>query len=566
MIPILYDSKDKLFDTKGIGALSDAFSCSVSEERNGKYELDMVYPVGGNHFSDLKNSNVIMAQPSDGAGLQPFRIYRITKPLNGKCHVYAEHISYQLNMLPVAPFSATGVSEALTGLVSNSVTDCPFTVWTDISNAEKPFRMNVPLPFRKALGGVQGSILDTYGGEFEFDRYTVKLHAHRGSDNGVSIRYGKNLTDLSQEESIENVVTGIMPYYFDDDGNYVELPEQVIECEAADNYPFRRTITMDFSTEFEDVPSEEELRAKAQSYVNANITGIPDVSLKVSFIALWNTSEFRNIAHIERVKLCDTVYVYFERLGVTASAKVIATDWDVLHERYNSISIGAARSSLSSTIAEVKKAQEDAEEENRSALESALSAQKRLMSGGLGGNVVISYNGEGKPSEITFGDSDSIETMVNCIRINSAGISFSKTGYNGDFTSAWTIDGHFAAENIDTGYISSERIAAESIQVAQLTGSLQNLAKSVTVNSDGIHIYKFDESNAVEAVMEADGLHLYSGTLELAYFTTTRASVRNLYAETYLYVGTHRYEAFEFKRMSDGGTETGTAHFYGGRI
>lgn len=563
MIPILYDSKDKLFDTKGIGALSDAFSCSVSEERNGKYELDMVYPVGGNHFSDLKNSNVIMAQPSDGADLQPFRIYRITKPLNGKCHVYAEHISYQLNMLPVAPFSATGVSEALTGLVSNSVTDCPFSVWADISNAEKPFRMNVPLPFRKALGGVQGSILDTYGGEFEFDRYTVKLHAHRGSDNGVSIRYGKNLTDLSQEESIEKVVTGIMPYYSDDDGNYVALPEKVIECEAADNYPFRRTITMDFSTEFDEVPSEEELRAKAQSYVNANITGIPDVSLKVSFIALWNTSEFRNIAHIERVKLCDTVHVYFERLGVTASAKVIATDWDVLHERYNSISIGTARSSLSSTIAEVKKAQEDAEEETKSVLESALSAQKRLLSGSTGGYAHTIMNGEGKPAEHRYTDTDSVETAYYTVRVGSEGIGF----YHGDeLYSGWTIDGTFNASNINAGYISSERIAAESIQVSQLTGSLQNLAKSVTVNTDGIHIYKFDEANAVEAVMQADGLHLLSGYTELAYFTTTRASVRNLYAETYLYVGTHRYEAFEFKRMSDGGTETGTAHFYGGRI
>lgn len=198
MIPILFPSTATEFKTQGLGALSDAISCIVTEERNGEYELEMEYPLDGIHFAELTDRCIITAIPSPYRIPQPFRIYQITKPLNGVCTIYAQHISYDLSGVPLNPFTADNALEAMVGLESNAEGDSPFKFRTDKSTVAK-FMVTVPSAARSVLGGQTGSILDVYGGEYEWDGFTVKLQNTRGQDNGVIIRYGKNLTNLEQE-------------------------------------------------------------------------------------------------------------------------------------------------------------------------------------------------------------------------------------------------------------------------------------------------------------------------------------------------------------------------------
>ena len=245
MIPILYPANEQNFENNGIGRLSDAVSCAVSEERNGPFELEMEYPVDGEHYSDIALSCLILADPAPDRDAQLFRIYKITKPLNGIVTVYAEHISYQLSHIPVSPFAASGVAASLTGLKSNAAEECPFEFWTDKTTQAK-FEVTEPASIRSRLGGNDGSILDVYGGEYEFDNYLVRLWAARGADRGVTLRYGKNITDLTQEEHISNAITGIYPYWKSEDV-LVTLPEKVIRAENAFSYPYQRTIPLDMS-------------------------------------------------------------------------------------------------------------------------------------------------------------------------------------------------------------------------------------------------------------------------------------------------------------------------------
>ena len=462
MIPILYDKTEKEFKTLGIGPLSDATSCEVTEKRNGSYELRMTYPITGVHYSDITNEAIICAIPADGKGAQPFRIYKISRPINGKISVYAEHLSYQLSHIVVMPFTAHGAGNTLSGLIDNSIGDQPFSVWTDIANGTTEYNQTVPASFRSRLGGVSGSVLDCFGGEYEFDQWAVKLHAHRGTDRGVSIEYGKNLVSVTQEENIANVVTGIVPMWKSNDGDtVVTLPEVLIESEYAERYTYKRNIVYDFSSDFQDQPTEEELRAKAESYVASNLIGVPEVSIDVDFVALSDTEEYKDLER-ERINLCDTVTVRFAELGIDTTAKVVKTVYDVLGERYTKVSIGSVKASIVDTVNSIQQTQKEDSDTFKSFVASTLAKQKEIMAGGLGGHVVVNYV-NGYPSEIVIGDTDNIKTMKHCIVINKNGIGFSD-GYNADVSSAWTIDGTFSADYILTGTLNAARIKAGIIQ------------------------------------------------------------------------------------------------------
>lgn len=466
MIPILYSPTETNFTTNGLGGLSDCISCEVTEERNGAYTMQIVYPIDGLHFSDIAHSSIIKAIPSDGATEQLFRVYKISKPLNGKVTIEAEHISYQLSFIPVSPFTASNCAGALSGLVSHSMETNPFTVWTD-KETSATYKQTLPASFRSQLGGVQGSILDVYGGEYEFDNYTVKLHASRGADNGVTLRYGKNITDIKQEENIENTITGICPYWTDSDGNTVTGDIQY--ADGASNFPYKRTVVMDFSGDYQDKPTKAELEAHARSYISSNRVGVPRISIDVSFIALWQTEEYKNIANLERVKLCDTVTVEFEKLGISAKAKVVETVYDVLKERYTSIEIGESRTDLASTLSEMQSAVNQTPTEGF--MRQAINHANSLLSGGLGGHVVINRNANGEPNEILIMDTDDKDTAVNVIRMNVNGIGFSTTGYDGDYETAWTIDGHFNADFIKAGTINAIDITGSHITGVLMEGS-----------------------------------------------------------------------------------------------
>lgn len=358
MIPCLYDSREMTFNHNGIGKLADAQSCTVTEKRNGSYELKMVCPADGIHAESLEEGNIILAKPSDTGQSQPFRIYKVTTPIDGKLEVQARHISYQLNFITVSPFSAGGCQAALSGLKSHAASDCPFSAWTDVeSNAT--FALAVPASFRSCLGGMDASILDTFGGEFEWDRYMVKFHRARGADHNVRIIYGKNLTDFKMEKSIENVITGVHPYWVDSEMQAVmELPEKVVLLSKR-TVPYQKIAVLDCSSDFQEKPSESELREFAQNYIDTTDLTEPEVDIKIDFVQLWNTPGYEDIVEAERVSLCDTVHVYISKLGIEVSSKVTETEYDSLLERYNSITlsnstVSSRNSSLTSSLSSIR--------------------------------------------------------------------------------------------------------------------------------------------------------------------------------------------------------------------
>lgn len=473
MIPVLYKANETEFNSQGVGCLTDCITCYVHEKLNGVYELKLTYPITGVHFSDIKVGAIVDAIPSDGKAVQHFRIDTITKPIGGKVTVEATHISYQLSYVPVKPFDAVGVLEALNGLKENSLASNPFSVWTNISNTATKYSQQEPASFRQRLGGVAGSILDCFGGEYEFDNYTVKLYAHRGTDRGVVIEYGKNLTDLEQEESIDKVITGIVPFWKASNGDKVVSIETPIESEYASKYPFKRTVVKDFSSNFEEEPTIEQLRAYTESYIKNNCVGVPQVSLDVSFVALEDTEEYKSLSR-ERINLGDTVTVRFSELGVDAKAKVIEYKYDVLAERYDSLKIGSVRSSLASTIQEITKVTSSAV--TKSFLDAVIKYQTELIKGGLGGYVVTNYV-NGYPSEIIVGDSPNIEQMVNCIRLNKNGLGISKSGYNGPYSTAITGEG-INADLITTGQLNGNLIKANSVVIGALDEATTNTITS----------------------------------------------------------------------------------------
>lgn len=496
--PILYNSTETAFENNGIGILSGAVSCIVSEERNGVFELEMKYPVKGIHFKEIGMRSLLMAKPDLHRELQPFRVYDTTKPIAGIVTVYARHISYDLSGVPVVPFTANSPAEAMVALEGNAAVDSPFTFWTD-KTGSGTMTVSVPCSTRSRLGGVRGSVLDVYGGEYEFDRYTVRLHNRRGADRGVSIRYGKNLMDMTQEENCASVYTGVYPFWSGADGQLVQLPEKIVN--APGTYNFINILTLDMSDRWQEPPTEEQLRSATNSYISANNIGIPKVSLTVSYVQLEQSEEYEHIAMMERVDLCDTVHVEFPDMGVSASAKCVKTVYNVLLDRYDSIVLGEARTNIADTIASQQ--EKIWQTPTKTAMQQAINHGTKLITGNLGGYLILrDSDGDGKPDELLFMDTDDIATAKLVLRLNKSGIGFSSSGYNGPYKSAWTLDGTFYANFITAGTMAFDR----------LRGGVLSLGGET--NGNGA-LYIYDTDGQEVGHIDNTGIHFTKGTINL---------------------------------------------------
>ena len=523
MNPILYPAGEIEFINNGLGRLSEATKCTVTEERNGQYELEMIYPITGLHYKDICEERIIAARHDDTDDVQPFRIYKITRPMNGRVTVYARHISYQLSKVTVMPFSAATCADALAGMIQHAEGDCPFTIWTD-RFLEANFTVIEPTTFRSLLGGTSGSILDVYGpGEYEWDRFVVKFHSHRGVDKNVTIRYGKNMTDVKKTSDSSNIWTGVLPFWsgMDDSQNsvLVTLPERVIYSDAVNDFVYKMVIPLDLSTRFESQPSEEQLRAAARSYVTNNAhTGIP-TSIDVSFVALWQTEEYMDVAPLQQLKLCDTVTVYHKGLGIENKAKIVSVTFDVILERYEKMTIGEVKTSLDDSIRsiseEVKK-----DVPTSTAINQAISLATNLLSGSQGGNIMINTNSSGQPIEILVLNTLSIGTATKVLRLNKDGLSYSTNGYSGDFVPVLSMFGELAAELIkgvfDASLIKKGSLTDKSSNVSWNIVSGLFKAKTVeitnlTVSSENAAVIQADEISA-DTVSSGDG---YTGAFYL---------------------------------------------------
>lgn len=492
MAPILFSDAATNYSTQGIGSLADALSCYVTEELNGQYELEMTYPVTGRRYKDIKNRCLIYCKPDPYRAGQPFRIYRITKPLNGIVTIYAQHISYDLAGIPVRGFTAQSLSGALAGLVSNAIISNPFTFWTDISS-DTQFGFSTPTKCRSLLGGSEGSILDTYGGEYEWDMMTVRLRSRRGQNNGVRIAYGKNLTDITQDENISNLVTGIVGYWTNSDGVVVEGPV----VNAPGTYNFSRVVPVDFSSEFEDQPTPQQLEQVSQEYISKNGVGVPEVSINVSWVQLEQYSGYKQLNLLERVTLGDTVTVNFPALGVDATARVEKTKYDVLRNRYESADIGSVQANIADTIADQQT--EIQKKPDLTTVQKIANAIADAITGAKGGSVrLLDTNGDGEPDTLYIADNPDPAQAVKVWRFNYEGWGASSNGYNGPFEMSAALGLGMYADFITVGTLTAIRIqSADGRSSWDLaSGSSIFNSNSIVINSTN---FKLDAAGNVTA-------------------------------------------------------------------
>lgn len=449
MFPILYTSitEGTVPSHYGEGVLSDCISCTSKEARNGEYELTMEYAAYGIHCESIQPGAYIKAKPNFTDDPQLFRVYKVGKVLNGRFTVNAEHNSYLLSDKVITSGSAGSAAAAcllLTGAAGN------FSITTD-KVLSGTFNIDVPSSVRSWFGGKTGSILDVYGpGEWKYDNFSAEFMANRGTDRGVTIRYGKNLTELSQTLDMSNLVSSVIPYYKDSEGNVTtgtEVPTGLVGI--------TRQLAVDFSSSVDPesgVPISTQLATLATNYIaNNNLTVLKN-SITLDFVQLKDLAE--------RVDLCDTVHIYFEPLGITATAKCIETVWDVLEERYISTSFGDPRTNIADTIVQQKK--EIEEKPSTSQMQAAVEHATEKITGNLGGYVILhDSNGDGEPDEILIMDTPDISTAVKVWRFNQGGLGYSGSGYAGPFDKlALTNDGQIVATAITTGVLNANLIKA----------------------------------------------------------------------------------------------------------
>ena len=361
MIPILYSPEETQYSSNGIGRLSDAVSCVVTEERNGIYELAMSYPVAGAHFDGITLGSQILAVPSEKATrAQPFDIVNIRKTLDSTIEIVANHISYRMAFTPVKPVANSSyitASSAIAAVKNKMVGTNPFVIETDIAS-RAIYHLDEPASLKSVLYGMEGSLLDMYGGTWEFDWYTATLRGQRGEDTGITIRYGKDLTELTYEESQEGIFTGVLPYWRGTVGSGDSAQDVVVVASApvtvpalAAKLPYARNIVLDVTAdftdgEFTDQPTVSQVTAKGQAYLDKNVTETETVNIDVSFVP---TEDYKTIQR-ERIGLCDELTVVHGPMEILYSGKIVKTEYDVLRDRYQSLEIGLLKPKLSDVM------------------------------------------------------------------------------------------------------------------------------------------------------------------------------------------------------------------------
>lgn len=479
------------FQSHGLGALSDAISCEVEEERNGSYELTMEYPISGVHFSEIEMRSIIVAKPNYLDSPQPFRVYQITKPINGKCTIYARHLSYDLSDIPVQPFTASGIQSALNGLKTNAMYDISNWNFMTSRATASNFKVDAPSSVRSWFGGKAGSLLDVYGGEWHYDGRTCDLENSRGADRGVTIRYGVNLTELKQEENCAEVYTGVLAYWTDEEGNVVQGTVQNV----SGTFDYVKVFILDCSNDFDETPTAAQLNAKAVSYIENNNVGVPKVNLTLNFVMLQGL--------LNRVDLCDTVRVIFEKLGVEATAKCIRVRWNVLLDRYEEAEFGDAKTNITDSIIQANNAvAENAKSlrETATVLQNAIENAVQKISGNLGGYVILhDTNDDGYPDELLIMNTDDITTATSVWRWNQQGLMWANS-YTGQYaTIAITADGKIVADAITTGtlrgieLISTDGTSVVDIVNGKITTSRTGAGKTETTNYN----YRIYDANDV---------------------------------------------------------------------
>jgi phage minor structural protein len=452
MIPILYDSitVGTVPTNYGRGALSDCLGYEVTEKKNGSYELVLTYPATGIHAEDLKVGAIIKAKANYTDDPQLFFIYRVGKTINGNFTCNARHISYYLSGKVITSGTAANVAAACALLQSQAT---GWTISTNKSTAAA-FKITEPSSVRSWFGGKAGSLIDVYGGEWHFDNFTCRLLATRGADRGVTIRYGKNLTELSQSINMENLATSVQGYYKDTQTGAVTLGTKM-PTGLQLSYP--RDVVVDFSGEIDtqsSTPIATQINALTTKYISGHVLDRAINSITLNIVQEGTGAD--------RVELGDTVKIYFEALGITATTRCVAVTWDGLRDRYKAATFGDVRADITDTIATTQK--EAAQAVTTDAMVNAVNRATSLITGNSGGYVVLhDSDNDGEPDEILIMNTPDISTATKVWRWNKSGLGYSSTGYAGTYGLAMTADGEIVANFITTGVLNADLIKAGTI-------------------------------------------------------------------------------------------------------
>lgn len=347
MIPILFDKNETSFASNGLGRLRDCISCVVTEERNGVYECDFEYPIDGLHYDLIRVGRIIGVTHDDRNDIQPFDIVSYSKPLNGIVSYHCTHISYRQSYMTVTGTNINSLSAAFI-LFGNATSDNPFRYTTDMAKTGYlACADGVPRSVRQMLGGIEGSVLDTYGGEYEWDEWIVNLHSSRGVQRPFAVRYGVNMMSYNDELDTSDSYSSCVPYW--SDGNDTVVASKV-DSGFATPAGHNETVPLDLSEKFETKPTTAQLRTEAASYMNSSRPYLPTQTIKVSFARLQDMAGNEDLANLEQCELCDTIKVIFPDYDTNGYFKIVKTVWDALSDKYSEMELGSLQTSLSEAL------------------------------------------------------------------------------------------------------------------------------------------------------------------------------------------------------------------------
>ena len=352
MIPILYENNEILFIGNGLGRLRDCISCVVTEERNGIYECNFEYPVNGAHYNEITYGRIIAVEHDYSNDVQPFDIVSASKPINGAVKFHAVHISYRQSKLVAYGTNVSTIEDAF-DLLGNSVPTNPFAYDSTVTGSGYMSAADgEPRSVRSLLGGVEGSILDTYGGEYEWNKFNVFLHRSRGRYQPFSIRYGVNLLDYNEDIDYSETYSSIIPYWKGTDEN--QAPIFVIgdrqDYSQSTNTGRGETVAVDLTDKFESKPTKAEVETMGQTYLANQQPTIPKRNIKVDFVRLEDSDEYKQFANLFNCKLCDTIRVIFPMYNMIGDFKIVKTVYNVLLEKYDEIELGALSTTLKEAL------------------------------------------------------------------------------------------------------------------------------------------------------------------------------------------------------------------------
>ena len=347
MIPILYDINETAFTSNGIGRLRDCISCTVTEERNGIYECDFEYPVNGANYELIQIGRIISVTHDDTGNVQPFDIVSFSKPIDGVVTFHCTHISYRQSYMTVTGTNINSLSAAFT-LFGTAQPTNPFTYTTDkTSTGYLGCADGIPRTVRQMLGGIEGSILDAYGGEYEWNRWNVILHSARGTVRDFSIRYGVNMLEYNDEVDSQGAYSSCIPYWAN--GDDIVIASRT-DSDGATPTGRGETVPLDLTERFENKPTTTQLKNTAKSYMNSNNSYLAGQTINVSFVRLQDMGEYADFQNLLTCQLCDTINVIFPDYQTSGMFKIVKTVWNVLESRFDEMELGTLSVSLSEAL------------------------------------------------------------------------------------------------------------------------------------------------------------------------------------------------------------------------